>query len=293
MKPLRTSLVMFLAICLVASGSVAQAQISLEATLTASDFEDNDQFGHAVALEGDTAVIGVVSDDDFGSGSGAAFVFTRSAGVWTEQQKLTASDAEPAGFFGSAVAIDGDTMVIGANGQGVDFTGAAYVFTRSAGLWTEQAKLTALGAVPLDNQQFFASAVAISGDTVVVGAHRHDEPFLNAGAAYVYVRSSGVWTQQQELRASDAFKGQFGVDVAIDGDTALIGAYADGSQENMGAAYVFTRTGVIWTEQQKLVQAVRKKQDRFGSSVELEGDTALIGADGDDVGGLNLRSSPI
>jgi len=130
-------------------------------------------------------MIGAHSDDDDGDDSGSAYVFTRSAGVWTEQQKLTASDGATEEEFGYSVAVGGDSAVIGAwmdNDNG-DESGSAYVFTRSEGVWTEQQKLIASDAAAFDH---FGEAVAVAGDTSVIGATRDDDNGSASGSAYVF-----------------------------------------------------------------------------------------------------------
>jgi hypothetical protein len=251
--------------------------------LLASDGAAFDDFGVTIAVDGDTAVIGARLNDDDGLDSGSAYVFTRTAGVWTEQQKLTASDGAASDQFGLAVAVDGDTVVIGAEADDDDgsSSGSAYVFTRSAGVWTEQQKLTASDAATGD---WFGSSVAVAGDTAIIGAEREDENGSNSGSAYVFTRSAGVWTEQQKLTASDGFDfDDFGDSMAIDGDTAVIGArFGDLSnlfaESDFGAAYVFTSSFGVWTEQQKLIASDGAKEDQFGFSVSVDGDTAVIGA---------------
>ena len=207
--------------------------------LTASDAAWNDDFGTSVALSGDTAVVGAPFDDDAGSASGSAYVFVRSGTRWSQQQKLTASDAAPNDDFGLAVALSGDTAVVGAIGDddaGRD-SGAAYVFVRSGTRWSQQQKLTASDAASND---LFGISVAVSGDTAVVGAYADDDAGGDSGAAYVFVRSGTRWSEQQKLTASDAAAGiRFGNSVAVSGDTAVVGAYADDS------AYVFVRPSAV------------------------------------------------
>ena len=137
-----------------------------QAKLTASDGAANDHFGVSVAIAGDTIVVGAYGDDDSGSDSGSAYVFTRTGTTWTEQTKLTASDGAAGDQFGTSVAITGDTIVVGAD---LDDTasGSAYVFTRTGTAWMEQAKLTASDGAAVDS---FGISVAIVGDTIVVGA---------------------------------------------------------------------------------------------------------------------------
>jgi cysteine-rich repeat protein len=213
---------------------------SEQAKLLASDGSSGDIFGHSVALDGGTAVISALWEDDNGSQSGSAYVFTQTAGVWTEQTKLLASDGDAWNFFGSSVALDGDTAVIGAlqgesNGS---FPGSAYVFTRTAGVWTEQAKLLASDGEEGDQ---FGVSVALDGDTAVIGAWEDDDNGNDAGSAHLFTRTGDVWTEQTKMLASDGQAGdQFGASVALDGDTAVTGAYLDDDNSwSSGSVYVF------------------------------------------------------
>ncbi|MDB4456223.1 thrombospondin type 3 repeat-containing protein [bacterium] len=258
---------------------------SEQAKLTASDAASDDQFGYSVSIDGDTAVIGAWrdDDDDNGSDSGSAYVYVRTNGVWTEQQKLTASDGAYDDQFGISVSIDGDTAVIGAhydddNGSG---SGSAYVYVRSNGVWSEQAKLTASDGAWSDN---FGYSVSIDGDTAVIGAGYDDDNGNNSGSAYVYVRSNGVWSEQAKLTASDGpGSDNFGRSVSIDGDTAVIGARLDDDNgSDSGSAYVYVRSNGVWSEQQKLTASDGAANYLFGRSVSIDGDTAVIGAFADD-----------
>jgi hypothetical protein len=154
------------------------------AKLIASDGASNDLFGTSVAVDGDTALIGA-SDDDNGDHSGSAYVFTRSAGVWTEQAKLTASDGATYDNFGYAISVDGDTALIGAFGDddNGENSGSAYIFTRNAGVWTEQAKLTASDGA---NGDYFGDSVAMDGDTALIGALFDYDIGPDSGSAYVF-----------------------------------------------------------------------------------------------------------
>src|SRR5262245_21948840 len=181
-------------------------------------------FGVSVSFAGNTAVIGA---DQGGVGNGRAYVFVRSGGTWVQQAQLTASDAAPADFFGGAVSVYGNTALVGADRDdhsGGSDAGSAYVFVRSGAVWTQQAKLTASDAASND---LFGHSVSIYGDTAVVGSVLDTNAGgTNAGSAYVFVRSGTVWTQQAKLTASDAGGGDnFGQSVSISGDTALIGAH--------------------------------------------------------------------
>ena len=248
--------------------------------LVATDGSDNDEFGISVSISGDTAVIGAVLDDvGQGFNHGSAYVFTRSGGVWTVQQKLTASDAEQADFFGFSVSISGNTVVIGASGDD-SARGSAYVFTRSGTLWTEQQKLTAPDGETGDG---FGRGVSVSGDTAIIGANADDAA---RGSAYVFTRSGTVWTGQQKLTASDGSADDlFGFSVLVSGDTAFVGARGNdvGLNGDQGAAYVFIRSGNVWTEQQRLTASDGGTGDAFGFSLAVSGETVVIGALFDDL----------
>jgi len=263
-----------------------------QAKLTAADAAFRDEFGYSVALSGDTVVVGAYRDDDWGTDTGSVYVFVRSAGVWTQQAKLTAMDATEFDNFGWSVALSGDTAIVGApsDSDGGALSGSAFVFVRSGGVWTQQAKLTAADAAALDE---FGSSVALSGDTAVVGAYGDDDGGSSSGSAYVFVRSGGVWTQQAKLTAADAAAlDEFGSSVALSGDTALIGAHRDDDGgSSSGSAYVFVRSGGVWTQQAKLTAADAALGEDFGWSVALSGDTGVVGAWHDDGGGADRGSA--
>jgi hypothetical protein len=254
-----------------------------QAKLLASDGAEGDWFGVSVSLFGDTALIGAHGDDDNGDTSGSAYVFTRTGTTWTQQAKLLASDGAMYDCFGWAVSLFGDTALIGTqyNDDNGDESGSAYVFTRTGTTWTQQANLHPTDAAPGD---LFGCSVSISGNTALIGAYWDDDNGEDSGSAYVFTRTDNNWTQEQKLLASDgAYADRFGYAVSLDGDTALIGAYWDNDNgEHSGSAYVFTRTGISWTQQQKLLASDGYIVDWFGVSVSLSGDTALIGACYDD-----------
>jgi len=269
-----------------------------QAKLIASDAAASDAFGTSVAVSGDTAVIGAYQDDDGGSSSGSAYVYVRSGGVWTQQAKLTAADAAANDYFGYSVAVSGDTAVVGAylddrpNPVGAD-AGAAYVFVRTGGVWTQQAKLTAASDAAAGDQ--FGYSVAVSGDTALVGSiHDTHQGGADAGSAYVFIRAGGVWTQQAKLTASDAAAGDlFGCSVAVSGDTGVVGADSDDDAgTSTGSAYVFVRTGGVWTQQAKLIASEAAAGDLFGGSVAMSGNTAVVGARGENyAGAIDLGSA--
>ena len=254
------------------------------AKLTASDGALNDSLGNSgAAIDGDTLVVGAPFDDDGGSGAGSAYVYVLSGSSWVQQAKLTASDGAADQDFGRRVAIDGDTIVVGADAHDLSVggdgdAGAAYVFTRSGTTWTQQQRLTA--PVPGEEYQF-GSDVGISGETIVIGEQYSGSVFYDAGAAYIYIRSGTTWTLQQTLTASDsAATDLFGQRVAIDGETVVVGARYDdvASNSEQGSVYVFVRSGTTWSQQQQITAADGIAGDHFGSSVDIDGDTIVSGA---------------
>jgi hypothetical protein len=247
--------------------------------LLAADGAAYDRFGHAVAVSGDTAVVGADRNDEKGPDAGAAYVFVRSGTTWSQQAKLTAADGHANDYFGVAVAVSGDTALVGSmfNDDAKSDAGAAYVFVRSGTSWTQQAKLLAADAA---SSKQLGISVALSGDTALVGAVEDADHGKRSGAAYVFARGGTRWSQQAKLTAADgAAFDQFGISVAVSGNTALIGAAGDDEHgPGSGSAYVFARSGTSWSQEAKLTAADGAAADQFGVSVAVSGDTALVGA---------------
>ncbi|MBI3426641.1 MAG: putative Ig domain-containing protein, partial [Acidobacteria bacterium] len=251
---------------------------TLQQKLTPADGASNDQFGIRVAVSGDTLVIGApFKANGAATEQGAAYVFVRNNGVWSQQQKLLANDGAANDRFGFAVAINGDTALIGAPADqigAISNQGSVYAFTRSGANWSQQQKLTAADGAAGD---YFGEAIAMSGYAAIIGA-----PFdtingvASRGSAYVFNNGGGVtWSQQQKLTASDgAANHNFGYAVALDGPTALVGAYGNGG----GAAYVFAYNGSTWNQQQELFPSDPVAGNLFGAAVALSGELASIGA---------------
>jgi hypothetical protein len=260
--------------------------------VTAADGAAGDSFGVSVSVDGDTALIGAYADDDKGTDSGSAYVFTRSGGTWSQQAKLTAADGAATDYFGLSVALDGDTALIGAqhdDDKGGN-SGSAYVFTRSGGTWSQQAKLTAADGATSD---MFGSRVALDGNTALIGSYSDDDKGAESGSAYVFTRSGGTWSQQAKFTASDgAASDWFGYSVSLDGDAALIGSRNDDDKGvDSGSAYVFTRSGGTWSQQAKLTAADGAAGDYFSFVLSLDGDTVLVGALQDDDKGSDSGSA--
>lgn len=314
--------------------------------------QTGDEFGTSVAISGDTVVVGAPKEDSDMLGvnnpinegsvdSGAAYVFKLGSGGWSQQAILKPSDvgfSQAGDQFGFAVAISGDTLVVGAPKEDSDTTGsssspndtngssfnagAAYVFTRGSGGWGQQAYLKPSAVGTSQSGDEFGSSVAISGDTIVVGAPFEnsgtlmggtvpDESSGDAGAAYVFARSGGSWTQQAYLKPPAVGTSQagdeFGISVAVSGDTVVVGAHQEDSStllgvttpndsvSNSGAAYVYTRAAGVWTSQAYLKpKAVGTTQlgDKFGGSVAISGDSVVVGASFEDSTTTGVNTTP-
>jgi hypothetical protein len=278
------------------------------AKLTASDKAADDNFGFSVAISGDVVVVGADGAEPGGLyGAGAAYIFVKLVGGWgdmTQTAKLTASDKAAYNYFGSSVAISGGVVVVGAAGAapgGKEWAGAAYVFVKPVGGWadrTQTAKLTASDKAAFD---YFGDSVAISGGVVVVGARWNDPGgTTGAGAAYVFVKPLGGWTnmtQTAKLTASDkAASDLFGSSVAINGGVVVVGApyAAPGGTKKAGAAYIFVKPVGGWadmTQTAKLTASDKASFYYFGSSVAISGGVVVIGAYYAEAGGTTAAGA--
>ncbi len=267
---------------LVAATPVLAAGFASETKLTASDAAAGDLFGARVSntsINCDTAVIGAYLDDDAGNSSGSAYVFVKDGAGWTEQAKLTASDAAPNDLFGQSVSIASSTAAIGAyfDDDLGSHSGSAYIFQRSGTTWSENAKLVPSDGAEADQ---FGFSISLSGDTVVVGSPFDDDMGTDSGSAYVFRFNGTSWTQEAKLTAADGATGDlFGYSVSIDGDVVVAGAYsADAAGVDSGAAYVFRFGGTSWAQEAKLVGSLTDKSDILGFAVSNTADTAVVGA---------------
>ena len=295
-----------------------------QAYLKASNPKAGYSFGSSVAVSGNTVVVGAPFEassstginsapNETASSAGAAYVFVRSGATWTQQAYLKASNAGAGDSFGTSVGVSDDTVVVGASGEGssssgvnstpndnLSAAGAAYVFVRSGTTWTEQAYLKASAPAFLD---FFGNSVAVSGDSVIVGASSED--LSDSGAAYVFVRTGTTWSQQAYLKAGNAGANHyFGWSVAISTNTLVVGAYGEassstgvnstpnGSAAGAGAAYVFTRSGTTWSQQAYLKASNPGANDAFGTSVAVDGDTVVVGAWQEDSSTMGVNGTP-
>ncbi|MCV2886321.1 FG-GAP repeat protein [Aestuariibacter sp. AA17] len=259
-----------------------------QAKLIADPVFTEDTVGGKVALHNNIAMLGVMRRDDKGQDSGAVVAFEREKGLWKQQHIFTAPDAKPGDAFGQSIALTDNFLVIGAprNDASGNDSGAAYIYKRENGAWHYQTKITASDGAQGD---LFGISVAIDDNTILVGADLHDDKAEKAGAVYVYVHDKNTWKQEAKLMASDGGNTDiFGVRVAVSGDTALISARRDdieGIGIDAGSAYIFERSGTIWTQHTKLISPDGQADDRFGRDVALKKDTAIISAMNHDANG--------
>jgi hypothetical protein len=257
-----------------------------EARLNAPDAKTGDFSGWSVSIDGKYAIVGAYQCDVNGlDNAGAAYIFENKTTGWEPQAKLTASDGRANDRFGQSVAINGNLTIVGVphhSDNGLINSGSVYLFERDGRGWTQQTELTASDARAYD---YFGSAVSISGDSVIAGAHQKDvNGLVAAGSAYIFQRSGTGWGQQK-LNAADASEEDwFGYSVSISGDYAVIGAKYDDVEglENCGSAYVFRRGRTAWIQQAELTASDGAANDWFGHSVSICGDYIVIGAPGND-----------
>lgn len=318
---------------------VVQREEKLATTfIKASNVQGADYFGFPVAIAGDILAVSATGEDSSATGidgnetlndrsaSGAVYIFIRQGETWKQEAYIKASNSDVNDGFGASLAIDGDTLVVGAPGENSnanivggnqmnessDNSGAVYVFVRDVmGKWSQQAYIKASNNDANDN---FGGAVAISGDTIAIGAPFEDSNAVgmggdqgnnseqDSGAVFIYSRTGSTWQQQAYLKASntDNFD-KFGATVALLGDTLAVGATDEDSnttginpQTNemafeSGAAYVFTRTGTMWSQQAFIKASNAAGGDQFGSSVALGVDILTVGARLEDGGSVGIN----
>ena len=257
-----------------------------EAKLVAPDPELGAEFGRAVAVKGNIIVVGARFASDQ---AGAAYIFKKKRGLWSFEQKVTASDGSPEDNFGRAVALDNDLLVVTARKEDVtvENDGSAYVFRGRGGIWVEEAKLTASDST---DQARFGQSVAVRGNLIVVGARDANTPVADgSGAVYLFSRIDGEWTEYAKISASDGAKGdQYAFNVAVAGNLIAVGARrADlgDKKKDAGAVYLYELWGEEWLEIGKLTASDAMPGDELGHSVAMSGDFIAAGARRADIDG--------
>ena len=286
---------------------------SQQAYLKASNPDVDDNFGSAVAVNGNMLAVGAWLEDSCATGidgnqgdngchdAGAVYMFTRNDNVWTQQAYMKASDAKFLGSFGSWVALDGDTLAVGATA--VLSAGEVYIFTRTAGVWTEQANLKGSNTSEGD---MFGSSLAVKDDTLIVGArledscatgingNQADEGCPTAGAVYIFTRANNLWSQiayVKPISAGTQSSSDFGVNIAFDGTTFAVSAGDHNCAKGFnpspssndcswsGAVYLFTRTATSWAQRAYVKASNTDEFDFFGwGGLAITGNTLVVGA---------------
>ncbi|NBO38434.1 hypothetical protein EBU99_07605 [bacterium] len=313
-----------------------------EAYVKAANAGAGDYFGYSVALSGDTLAVGAqfeasnqttitngtaASSDNSASSAGAVYVYRRSGTTWAQEAYVKAANADSGDNFGNSVALSGETLAVGAYGEDSNQTtitngtaassnnsassaGAVYVYRRSGTQWAQEAYVKAVNA---DVSDYFGWSVALSGETLVVGAFLEDSnqttitngaaassdnSASSSGAVYVYRRSGTQWAQEAYVKAANADAvDYFGYSVALSGDALAVGAIYEDSNQNTisngvgassdnsassaGAVYVYRRSGTTWAQEAYVKAANANASDSFGTSVALSGDTLAVGAYGE------------
>jgi hypothetical protein len=238
-------------------------------------------FGFSLALDGSRLIVGAIYNN---SARGAAYVYNLTGGTWVQQQKIVPADVAADDLFGSSIATNGTQIVVSSVGDDAR-RGSEYVYSFSGGNWTQQQKLLAGDGVADDN---FGQSVAMSGNTMIVGAYGDDS---YRGSAYVFTTTGTTWTQQQKITATNRIQNEgFGYSMSISGNNlAISGAGGDiNGVTSPGAAYIFSTTGSAYTQQQRFSGAVN---EWFGNSVALSGGNLLVGVSLGSVGGTSSSGS--
>ena len=254
------------------------------------DKESGDNFGHSVAISGDTAIVGAPGESTGGGNAGAAYIYKYNGSIWLQTQKIQASDKRIGDFFGLSVAISGNTAIV--SSPHANYGGSVYIYQYNGSQWIEKTKLQG------DNKEigdYFGNSVAISGNTAVVGVYGEKTESVRTGAAYIYQYNGSTWVKKTKLQASDKEKDdQFGRSVGISGDTVIVGAYGEDDLGNgAGSAYIYQYDGSNWVEKSKFQAEETEALDAFGISVGISGDTVIVGAMGEDTGGSNAGAAYI
>lgn len=245
--------------------------------LFASDGTAVDLFGDALDISGNTIAVSAIAEDGATVDTGAVYVFDRGISGWIEEAKLTADDLAPVSNLGISIAIDGDVIVAGACGDNPlgAKSGSAVVFARSASVWSRETKLTASDGNSGDQ---FGCELALHGDLAVVGARLADGVVSGAGAAYVFRRNGGSWTEEEKLVAPDGVSGdEFGSSLAIDGERILVGSRNDNGH---GSAYIFRDIDGEWLLEERVEAAAPSSDALFGfqKAAFIADGLAVVGA---------------
>ncbi len=251
----------------------------LTADLGASDSHQGDEFGYAVALDGTWALVGAPVGDGPVIDCGTAYLLEDQSGTWVEGERFAPPELMAGARFGDAVALQGDTLLIGAPNFGLDAAqpSAVFVYARQGLNWTQVDRWSGSSSMPGD---FFGGSVALDGLWAAVGVQRDDAGGTDAGAVYIFQFGGGIWQERAKLVASDAASdARFGWDVALSGSTLMVGArFSDNGGISRGEVYFFEESGGVWSESSHFSGQTLQQFDNLGTSVALQGGYAAAGA---------------
>ena len=254
-----------------------------ESLIRPASLDVSDRFGATIVIQGDTAAITAIGDGlHTGDEEGSVYIFQRSGSAWTEVTRLVSPTPTFYGRFGDSLALDGNTLLVGAPGENA-LRGIAYVYDRDpiTGAWQQSGQLTAPSPGVEDG---FGDAVALGGTLAVVAAPTRDAGAQDSGTVYAFRRSGSAWALEKTFQPPTPSLGlRFGRNaVAVDGDTIAIGNYEhDHIVSNGGAVYVYTRSGSSWSQQARLVAPAPTIYASVGWSIWLEGNRLVAGAHND------------
>lgn len=241
---------------------------------------NSDRFGSTIAIQGDTAAITAIGDGpNYGDEQGTVYILQRSGSTWTEVTRLASPTPTYYGLFGDSLALDGDTLLVGAPGEN-DLRGIVYVYDRDpiTGAWQQSGQITAPSPGVEDG---FGDAVALDGALAVIAAPTRDAGAVNSGTVYAFRRDGDAWALEKTfLPPTPALEQRFGRNaVAVDGDTIAIGNYEyDAPVDNAGAVYVYARSGSSWSQQARLEATAPALYASVGWSISLQGNRLVAGA---------------
>jgi len=262
------------------------------AKLMPSDLASSDNFGFAVGISGDYAIVGSPYDDDSYAASGSAYIYKRYGNKWLQETKIHASDPQDNDYFGQSVSISGDYAIVGAyaEDQRGSNSGAVYIFKRNHHEWNQQVKLTADDGAADDQ---FGCSVHIADNYAIVGARYDDDYGSSSGSAYIFVNSNDTWTQVTKINALDGSQDDhFGyISVYISENFAIVGSpYDDTNGLNSGSAHIFEKIGTSWMHVKTIMADDRAAMDYFGYQVTISSEYALVSAYQDDDNGSKSGS---
>ncbi len=261
------------------------SDVTLEQEINNPSPTENDRFGSSVSIYGDSCIIGAYLEDTGEDNAGSVYIFTRSGTSWSLEQEIHNPSPTADDYFGSSVAIYGDTCIIGAYQEdtGGSAAGSVYIYTRSGTTWSLQQEIHNPSPTADDK---FGYRVSIYSDSCIIGAYLEDTGEDDAGSVYIYTRSGTTWSLEQEINnPSPVADDKFGDRVSIYGDTCIISAYGDDTGESSaGSVYIYTRSGTTWSLEQEINNPSPTADDYFGYSVSIYGDTCIISASHEDTG---------